>query len=587
MSNLPIDETLIRSNTTTASFERGQDYFYQEAVISLIQREQILQALVQGSELRPYQVNIGLMEDRLPAVDCTCLYDYDGWCKHIVAALLTALRQPERIDERESLEELLNPLNEVQVKELVKYLSSKYPEMITSIERFLNRHSSPLSSPKVMISAKSYRNQVRSLVKQAITNAENEYWEEDIVPEELYSLVQEARDYCERGEGHNALAILEAITSTCIEEWEKLDEYGGDNTELCSELDKAWTEVILGSELSPQEREDLAQKLSQWQDEWGTTFEMSLEALRQGWDYPPLVQILQGNIPTEGLWTGLVPDYAENLTLIRLKLLENQEREPEYLNLARAEGQIISYLTKLVYLDRIPEAMQASTEIMTLIDEAYFFAKALRDEGALAEALAIATRGLSLAEGSVATRLYDLALWTCQLAESLNDGDTALAALIKAFQEKPSLEHYQKLQALTGEDWKDFKEDLLDYLRNFTDFMAQKGKIEIFLYEGLVEDAIATAPTYHSASRDLIYRIMDAAISVNPDWVIENARPPAEKILDAKKSEYYNEAIVWLKKVRAAFSESGRQAEWKAYREQLLKDHGRKPKFMALFKALD
>jgi hypothetical protein len=37
MSNLPIDETLIRSNTTTASFERGQDYFYQEAVISLIQ----------------------------------------------------------------------------------------------------------------------------------------------------------------------------------------------------------------------------------------------------------------------------------------------------------------------------------------------------------------------------------------------------------------------------------------------------------------------------------------------------------------------------------------------------------------------
>jgi uncharacterized Zn finger protein len=75
--------------------------------------------------------------------------------------------------------------------------------------------------------------------------------------------------------------------------------------------------------------------------------------------------------------------------------------------------------------------------------------------------------------------------------------------------------------------------------------MAQKGKIEIFLYERLIEDAIAIAPTptYHSASRDLIYRIMDAAISVNPDWVIENACPPAEKILNAKKSEYYDEAI--------------------------------------------
>ncbi|WP_287657475.1 MULTISPECIES: hypothetical protein [unclassified Microcystis] len=39
---------------------------------------------------------------------------------------------------------------------------------------------------------------------------------------------------------------------------------------------------------------------------------------------------------------------------------------------------------------------------------------------------------------------------------------------------------------------------------------------------------------------------MDAAATVDPNWVIDHARPAAEKILDEKRADPYEEAIKWL-----------------------------------------
>jgi uncharacterized Zn finger protein len=234
----------------------------------------------------------------------------------------------------------------------------------------------------------------------------------------------------------------------------------------------------------------------------------------------------------------------------------------------------------LVYLDRIDEAMTAAKTVMTKAEEALFFAKALRDESAPEEALIIARRGLTFS-GSPPD--YELALWTSQLAESLGDNDTALTARVKTFQGEPSFLHYQKIESLAGEDWPDLKLDLLDYLREFTSWRSTEVKVDIFLHENLVRDAIESV-SHNYASNVLIFRVMDAAAAVDPDWVITNARRPAEKILTEKKADRYNEAINWLKKIRNAFYQSGRREEWQTYRESLIKEHSRKPKFMGLFK---
>ena len=43
---------------------------------------------MQGSEFNPYKVGVALKGDDFTAA-CSCPYDWEGYCKHIVAALLT------------------------------------------------------------------------------------------------------------------------------------------------------------------------------------------------------------------------------------------------------------------------------------------------------------------------------------------------------------------------------------------------------------------------------------------------------------------------------------------------------------------
>jgi uncharacterized Zn finger protein len=586
-----IDEDEIRSNATAASFERGLEYYHQENVLSLVQRGSLLQAAVQGSDWKPYQVTIDCTFEAIDSAHCTCPYDYDGWCKHIVATLLTVSRKPRQIEQGAGIEELLALLDEEKLRQLLPELVSEYPEIIDTIEQYVRRfatipskHTPVTDYGKITLNIASYRQETRNYLREALECAQSEYWEEALIPSGLHSLVGEALSYCDRSEGHNALAILEAITTTCIEEWDEIDEYGGNTEEIAPELEEAFTFVILNTELSPEERQDWQEKLSQWQDEWSVDFSMSLEALRQGWDHPSLIRALQsGNLPSD-TQERLSSHSAHKLIEIRLTFLDDHDRDEEYLNFAKAEGRVIAYLTKLIYLDRLEEAIASSATMLTTVEEAYFVAKALRDQGAPEDALAIARRGFTLAADNHGHKLYELALWTCELAESLDDLDTALACGVKAFQESPSLEHYRKLQSLAGEDWPDLQLDLLDFLREFDHWHYKNEKIQIFLQEELIEDAIAAIPDVNSISRTLLDRVMEAAAVINPDWVIEKARPPAEKILDAKKSDSYQEAINWLKQVRNAYYQSGRSAEWKSYRSHLMKEHARKSKFMGLFK---
>jgi uncharacterized Zn finger protein len=109
-------------------------------------------------------------------------------------------------------------------------------------------------------------------------------------------------------------------------------------------------------------------------------------------------------------------------------------------------------------------------------------------------------------------------------------------------------------------------------------------KVNIFLHERLIEDAISCVSELRSYDAELIYRVMDAAVSVNPSWVIENSCRRAEKIMDAGKSEYYRYATEWLKKARAAYLASDRQGEWKKYYHRLLETHCRKYKLMELLR---
>lgn len=85
--------------------------------------------------------------------------------------------------------------------------------------------------------------------------------------------------------------------------------------------------------------------------------------------------------------------------------------------------------------------------------------------------------------------------------------------------------------------------------------------------------------SYHS---QLILRVMDTVVATHSQWVVDNARPRAESIMDEGKVKYYDSAVAWLKRVKAAYYALGQEADWSRYHQTLLNQHGRKRKLIGL-----
>jgi uncharacterized Zn finger protein len=99
-----LSEAAIRRHTTSQSFDRGYSYYWDGAVISLVQRGNVVQAEVEGSQYEPYRVRITFDEGGVTWATCSCPYDWGGWCKHTVAVLLACQHEPDLIEARPTLE---------------------------------------------------------------------------------------------------------------------------------------------------------------------------------------------------------------------------------------------------------------------------------------------------------------------------------------------------------------------------------------------------------------------------------------------------------------------------------------------------
>ncbi|BAZ37636.1 zinc finger SWIM domain-containing protein [Calothrix sp. NIES-4101] len=589
MSALPISEAIIRHKSNASSYSRGEDYYRRGAVYDVKKRGNSLQASVEGSEIKPYRVSVNFDAGGVTLACCSCLYNYDGWCKHIVATLLTCTRASNAITERLTLEQLLDNLDHLQTQRLVQELLRKNPELIDDIDTFVSLLNSPPSNKKSppskrrsQIDVTPIRSQVRRILRDGLR--ELEYGsEEDPFTEELTAIIEQAQEFALQSDGTSAIAILEAITSTYAEEWDELAEYGGDCYSIAEPLNIAWTEAILCEDIPEAQATDLQVMLESWQDEIAADFCMSLEALKQGWNYEPLQQIMAGNNSVTLWQEDTRPDFADDLISIRLDFLERQNRYPEYLNLAFAEGMTQQYLTKLAALGRIDEAMSAAKTQMDNAETAFALAMVLRDDGYLSEALGIARSGLHL-DGNCT---YEFATWTSDFAGGMGDTSTALNASMVAFEAKPSFRDYQKVENLAADAWSQIKPDLLEILRESRHWYVTEAKVDIFLHEEFIDEAIATVSSNSYYASELLERVMDAAIPHRPDWVITKARQLAEDIMNRGKADRYDNAVRWLKKVKAAYVQLGKQSEWSAYRAELENIHGRKRKLMELFKGLN
>jgi uncharacterized Zn finger protein len=515
-----------------------------------------------------------------------------------------------QVEERLPLASLLAELDAQQLRSILLALAEGEPHLIDRIERqalAVQRQPAGVpfaGQPEDLPAAHERRAQlpspdpagIRRQLRAALREVDrrddyDEYGEGDDALAEAYEVLDEVRPYLEALDGRTALVFLTAMTEEYLARWPApYGDYslGGAFFQALGEL---WTEAILSADLTSAERREWDARLAGWQEDAAeydgrSALDAAREAARQGWDDRALVRILQGEITGKPVGEG-APRHAAALAVARLNVLERQGRHQEYLYLAEAEGQTERYLAKLVQVGRIQDAVEQGLRYLTTADQCLALAQALRQRGAIEEALRIAEHGLEqpppASPYAVDGLRAPLARWLRDEARALGETERALKAGQILLQDEPGLADYQVMEALAGERWPAVREELLAQLRRRTSFYV-KPQIDIFLHEKCIDDAIAALG--RTSSYDLVAQVADAAVATHPDWVIRASRAQAEAIMDAGKATAYHHAVEWLERMRKAFQAAGREAEWRAYLQELLTTHQRKYKLVPMLKSL-
>jgi len=592
-----LTEAAIRDLARPQSYDRGENYYDKGAVVEIARRGETIRAAVEGSQYEPYQVRIELDETGVVDTACSCPYDHGGICKHRVTVLLTYVRDPDEIDQRPSVSELVADADPEDLRDVLVDLVESYPELAEQVESRLETlepgdEGDDARDRTPDINRESIRQQVQYVLDPTEGRSAHAYDPYDAVEtdvETLRDLLDQARTAVEARDGETALDILEPLADELMEqEWFALS-YDDSQAifEFFDEVDRVLAEALLTADLPEAERADWEDRLWRWEQEMGgythqPPYSVALEAAQRGWNFEPVQQAMQGDIGYADLWEGDPPWYAEDFIRARLNVLQRQDRIEEYLNLAEAADLVDDYVTMLVEEGRFDEAIEYGQRNLYSPDEALTLAKALRDHDRPEAALEIAQHGVTLDDNSGQA---ELAEWLRDRASSMGESEIALEAAIAAFDASPTLAAYQATEELAGEEWPTVREELLESLadRDTRQRTAQR-HVEIFLYAERYDEAIAIADRF--SDYKVVEPVVEAVWEEHPHWTIDACKQQAKPIIEEGQSQRYRHAVDWLEYAGKAAQASGNLDEWRAYVEEIKDDHYRKYKLRPMVEDL-
>ena len=606
----------IKRLASDRSHDRGEEIYEDDNVSNVEKRSNILSAQVYGSHHEPYQVKVELDGDKIISTHCTCPYDWGGICKHTVATLLYYIQKPDQVMVRASMEELLKGLNETDLRHILINLLKSNPHLSDSVEIAIaglkaTEHQKP--SPRKgketasmepqpdTVDTSVFKRKAKLIIKNV--NWEDHYYDygydDDglwLAVEDFTKLLDEIGPWLDKGDGGNALRLLDTVTDTFISWWAELDDSYMDPDEFFDKVNVMLAEAFLSAPLSQKEKTGWEKKLHEWEEilsgmGFDFPFTESLVTLLHGWEYPSLQDVLKGETSGKIYWKFGEEDYdpgddsgdddledevddeypvesALDLTTVYLNVLERQERTQEFLNLAKVQEEPLRYVSMLMKFDRNHEAEAYALEHFKTAAEAEHIAKILHDKGMKKPALDMAAHGLSLPG-----RKYHLARWLRDKAAENQLDDLALNAAKIAFSETFAFDDYLVLKHLAGAEWHTLKSDLLLYPNAH---IWGNDIIKIYLNEGMLKEAMAFVDKNGTFSSSYIKEVVDAVYEKFPDWAIEQCKKQGEPNMDQGKSKYYEHSVRWVERPGKAYLSAGRQQEWHDYLEGLIKKHSRK-----------
>lgn len=555
-----LTEAAIRELADESSFERGWNYYSEGAIEQPARRGNEISGLCYGSREEPYRVWAVLEEDRVLEAYCTC--PRGGFCKHIVALLLTYVYEPEAFCD---LDELAAGLARLSKEELVRLIVEQ-AQRDSSFLREVRREVS-LPAPEVdaaMLRREVYRAlrrkdpydmdaSLRDLLEVAESLAAKEDW---LGAGTVYKEVLAALAAC-YGANLSSMdndGILAALAGDCVEGLSECLR----KSDVDAATREAWLATLLEAKLA-----DIAVGGVGFAE---GAFEVVLDLVTPG-EWSLLEERVRTLIPKSEGWT------RESLVNLLVRWNEKHGRQEEARRVIRELGTPEQVMFLAVREGEPAAAVAIAREhcrekpgvIIQLV-------QALAEAGSSEHAALLLTELANSDKPNV--RYLE---WLGDYFSTKGDWGAAFKWRWAAFTRSPSLPFFRALRE-TSKKLGIWEEVRASALQELEDTNKAQPLIEIALDEGNLKwalELLARVPPY---LKKLYYeRVAEAAEKERPLDAVRLYEEIAEATIGERQRNAYRQAATYLRRMKKILDREGKRQAWEKYLADLKKRYARYP----------
>lgn len=601
----PLTDDDIKELTDSGSFSRGRSYFRGGAIVDPVLTGETITAGCWGSEPYPYRVRATLArqgaKDRFPR-DCDCTCPRGGFCKHIVALLLTWIDNPLAFEERPPLRESLAERSKDDLIAIIERLIEHDPELYRLVELPVVGGQAPGAADATRIDPASIRRQVDAIFR--MPRRDDWYATSEIV-RDLDGVLRIGQDFASAGAWAGAAVVYAAMTGPLLSQYNHFDDSEGDLASVIIECDRGLAQCLdaqatlaESDRLPVSVRRDVLQaifdiwRFDVYESGGADLSQEGPEALARAAteaerdDVLAQIRSLRDDQERKPAPSDYFGDWQRRASVgFEVILKEEAGLAPEELLALYQDNEMWAEMAWLLLEQgQITDAVAVAGRHLTSANELLPFATAVRDLGGknVETAIDLVDARLWEAEGKNRHDDEQLRAWLETTYAQHGSPEKALAIARRRFAAAPSFSAFQDVRKAAtvpelGEGtWMPIRDELLTTLR---DRKAWSDLIQIALDEGDLPAALAalaelektrTSPpalaygwsTTSAWFEGIDIKVAEAAEATMPDEAIRIYRRAAGQAIEARGRGNYQQAAEYLARVRRILTANNRANEW-------------------------
>jgi uncharacterized Zn finger protein len=615
----PLSADAIAKQTDSGSFKRGRGYAHSGHIFAAIRRENTLRARCHGSSGGPYLVSATLAEagesKKQNPVHYACNCPRGGFCKHVVALLLTWVERPETFDVRPPLAQILAGKSHDELVTLIDRLLRDNPELERLIELPLPVAAGPDDGP---IDEDLVRRQIAAAFRDddgEESLSDWEYYEYNNsdefegagtrIAKVLDPLVDTIETYLELNHWPNVFSLATTFIEEVSPHMETIDDEGCDLEHLLESANVALAECLDAQTELPENQRLTAAHRQRLIDALLVAWQTSIDSdfIDMGTEGPEAIA-RWASLDEQGRVRDQLREYmssaadSNEFQALRAKAtleflsqlagdtgLSPDELLTEYRNAGLWQEAIQS----LLRLERVDEAIALAPrhlnarQLLAFTDQLV----ALGDPDRFAQAMTLVDDYCWEREGKNAQDDQMLLEWMERRYAEQGQSAKAFEIAQRRFKHAPSVATFaavraaSQLSGLPDNAWSKLRPELISA---FVKRANPLELIDIYLAENEIGEAFKALESARKPDRKtqgsygqawsvvpehVELRVAAAAEKNHPDEAVHLYQQVAERRISFKARANYQAAATYLVRVMNLLEKNGRAEDWQTYITQL------------------